>query len=1002
MANSAVIKNSFLRTMLRRLAIFCAVMVVITISAQAQVDGDTPKDDEPPVEKIPSDLSPAAREERLAAIRKRLSESRSSGYHSESLRLLREQEQLSKGTAFWTQSALTLMIAEYAAGSQTRAVQLAEELLAASGATLEQRAEAAARLLRFHANTGDRAQSARLLPVAERAFRDLPADLASWRRSRIECRLLHGKSLALGLEGDIEGRISRMREAIQTCQRYAEEVLAGSAGEVSRNMRVEVENELDVFYGGLVYALTRAGRADEAIFISREGLVAARNDNRPPEVVAAWQKNLANAALYKRDFKMALEAADACIATFAAIGVEAGSHRMAQIQRDKVLALIGLRRWAEADAAYSGHLQNIAGDSIARRRFSSTLRESMLAAKSGRAAEVVERLERLLRNRSRTYGTRHRLTIETHAVSAIVNMALGATAAAMANFDVVFDFLFDENAAWQDIDPTGTGNIYIDVALNEFLEFVAERYRQGGAAVIDERLFSRLTKVIDRVSTGSVQRAIIDSTSRFVSAQPELADLLRKEQDLRTQIRAAYGEVTTLMSQDTAKTPEEERRKVREQLKLARGKTQSLNNQLVATRKTVATRFPGYHLLVNPALSGPDDLRKVLQPGEAMISLYATQGATFAWAVNSSGHRALHISKLGEAEIAPRVNLLRRALDAGSFSSDQLPRFNFQTALELYNELIAPLRPVLQGASSLIVAADGALATIPLSVLVSAPATDYKAAAWLGKEFAVAHSPGVSALVAQRRARASSAAGALIGFGDPTFGTGASGTVAKVRTLATGERAQRSASYSAAQGFQYASIPPLPETRDELIAIAKALGANPGTDLLLGDQATRKAVLSADLASRRVVAFATHGLLPGEIPGLSKPALAMAGVSDPGESPLLTLDDVLTLKLNSDWVVLSACNTAGGERDGEALSGLVRGFFFAGTRAVLATHWAVDSEASKQLVSALFMHYAQNRGAQRSASLRQAQSDMIDGKFGAAYSHPFFWAPYAFFGDPGK
>lgn len=1001
MFNAAASENAFLRTLWRRLVILFAALAIVLANAQAQVASDA-ADEAPAAEKAQPVLSPAAREERLAAIRKRLSETRTIGDRSESLSLLREQEQLSKGMANWAESASALMNTEYITGSQARAVQLAVELLAASGLTLDQRANAAARLVRYYAITGDREQSARLLSVAERMFRDLPADLASWRRTLIECRLLHGKSLAIGLEGDIEGRVSRMREAVSACQRYADDALAGGAGVVTANMRADVVGVMDGVYGGLVYALTRSGRADEAITIAREGLAAARNDNRLPEAVAAWFSKLANAALYKRDFKVALEAADAGIEAFAVVGVEASSHYMALIQHDKVLALMGLRRWADADAANSSHLQRISGDSIARRRFSNRLLESMLAAKSGRAADVAEGMERLLRSRSRTYGTRHRLTVETHAVSAIVNMARGATAAAMTNFDVVFDFLFDENAAWQDVDPTGTGNIYIDVALNEFLEFVAERYRQDGATAIDERLFSRLTKVMDRVSTGSVQRAIIDSTSRFVSAQPELADFLRKEQDLRTLIRVAHQEVSALMARDNAKTPEAERREVREQLKLARGKIQVLNKQLAATRKTVATRFPGYHLLVNPALPGPDDLRKVLQPGEAMISLYATQGATFAWAVNSSGQRALHISKLGDAEIAPRVNRLRRTLDADSFSSDQLPRFNFQTALELYNELIAPLRPVLQGATSLIVAANGALATIPLSVLVTSPIADYKTAAWLGKEFAIAHSPGVSALVAQRRARTISAAGALIGFGDPTFGPGTSGAVAKVRTLATGERAQRAASYSVTQGFQYASIPPLPETRDELIAIAKALGANPDTDLLMGDQATRRAVLSADLASRRVVAFATHGLLPGEIPGLSKPALAMAGVSDPGESPLLTLDDVLTLKLNSDWVVLSACNTAGGERDGEALSGLVRGFFFAGTRAVLATHWAVDSEASKQLVSALFTHYAQNRGAQRSASLRQAQADMIDGKFGAAYSHPFFWAPYAFFGDPGK
>jgi CHAT domain-containing protein len=192
----------------------------------------------------------------------------------------------------------------------------------------------------------------------------------------------------------------------------------------------------------------------------------------------------------------------------------------------------------------------------------------------------------------------------------------------------------------------------------------------------------------------------------------------------------------------------------------------------------------------------------------------------------------------------------------------------------------------------------------------------------------------------------------------------------------------------------------LPETRDEILAIAKALGADPARDVRFGAQATRAAVLSGPLLDRRVVAFATHGLKPGDLPGLSRPALAMAAGAS-GESPLLTLDDVLTIKLSADWVVLSACNTASADgRAQEAFSGLARAFFFSGARAVLATHWAVESLSAQQLVARTFAHQAANRGAARAESLRHAQLEFVEGRAGAAYAHPFFWAPYALYGDP--
>ena len=209
-----------------------------------------------------------------------------------------------------------------------------------------------------------------------------------------------------------------------------------------------------------------------------------------------------------------------------------------------------------------------------------------------------------------------------------------------------------------------------------------------------------------------------------------------------------------------------------------------------------------------------------------------------------------------------------------------------------------------------------------------------------------------------------------------------------------------------------AVLEPLPDTRDEINAIAMALSANLKKDTFFGAQATRLNVLGADLRHRRVVAFATHGLVAGDLPGLDQPALALAPES--GKSVfegLLTLDDVLKLSLDADLVVLSACNTAAADGVGaEAVSGLGRGFFFAGARAVLATHWSVETVSARQLVTHLFERYAQQAGTSRAQALRHAMLDLLDrevapdasGTGSHAYAHPAFWAPYALYGDPGK
>jgi CHAT domain-containing protein len=196
----------------------------------------------------------------------------------------------------------------------------------------------------------------------------------------------------------------------------------------------------------------------------------------------------------------------------------------------------------------------------------------------------------------------------------------------------------------------------------------------------------------------------------------------------------------------------------------------------------------------------------------------------------------------------------------------------------------------------------------------------------------------------------------------------------------------------------------IPETRDEVEELAKILGADPKSDLYLGANATRESVLksstSGQLLKKQVVVFATHGLLAGDLPNLSQPALAMAATANPADSPLLTLEDVLSLKLNADWVVLSACNTAGADgRAEEAMSGLARGFFFAGSRSLLVTHWSVESESAMQLTTNAFASYKKDTAMRRSEALRQSMLAVMKSP---AFGHPAFWAPYALVGEGGR
>jgi CHAT domain-containing protein len=116
----------------------------------------------------------------------------------------------------------------------------------------------------------------------------------------------------------------------------------------------------------------------------------------------------------------------------------------------------------------------------------------------------------------------------------------------------------------------------------------------------------------------------------------------------------------------------------------------------------------------------------------------------------------------------------------------------------------------------------------------------------------------------------------------------------------------------------------LPDTAEELKSIAAALSASPERLLHLGKKANEHAVKSLDLTRYRFIVFATHGLVPFQL-GLTQPAIALSapGVAGIDGEGLLTMEEVLTLKLDADWVVLSACNTAAGvSEDAEAVVGI--------------------------------------------------------------------------------
>ena len=500
---------------------------------------------------------------------------------------------------------------------------------------------------------------------------------------------------------------------------------------------------------------------------------------------------------------------------------------------------------------------------------------------------------------------------------------------------------------------------------------------------------AEIFRVTQLVNSDLADQAIARASVRVAASNPMLAALVRDAQDAqRTRDGARIN-----IAAEFAK-PNDERDAARE-AQLARDLTAASAHvdELVAR---VQQAFPEYANLANP---GPVELASVqrqLGPKEALLSFVIGFQGSYGLLVTRTGLTLKPLNVTVES-LSADIAALRSAFVP---QLGNLPAFSVGSAHALYVQLVEPFAPDLANVDHLVVAPGPVLSNLPFSLLVTATPsvlTTYADAAWLIRSMAISQVPTPRAFLSLRQADATRVAAPrpFLGLGNPVL-TGGAGADSALQGLALSCR--DAAPMSAAL---LRALPPLPDTAQEVTAVGRVLGSD-NDSILLGANAGETALRARPLDQYRVLYFATHGLLPGELHCQSEPGLVLSpppmDAASTDADGLLETSEVAGLKLNADLVVLSACNTAAagqGRFGGEALEGLADAFFNAGARAVLATHWEVSSAATTMLMTDTFQRYSQDRLRGLAEALRQSQLDLIKSPETA---HPFNWAAFTLIG----
>jgi CHAT domain-containing protein len=540
--------------------------------------------------------------------------------------------------------------------------------------------------------------------------------------------------------------------------------------------------------------------------------------------------------------------------------------------------------------------------------------------------------------------------------------------------------------------------------------------------------------------TGDEQaaKAIAGMSARIAAGSGDLSARVHQRQDLGEQALAVDRLLISVISQpNAARNPQTEQ--------ALRAKASDIANQIRELDRSIAAQFPDYAGLVTKAPVSIEEAQRRLNPNEALLLFATTSRFTFVWTVTRTDVR-WHAASIGAKQLAETINILRCGLDWEAWmetanacaeklgrdhapaAGDPLP-FDLDRAFGLYQALLEPVAKDIEG-KELILVPSGPLATLPFQVLLTekpAPAAgrqDLAKAPWLVKRFATTVLPSVSSLKALRQvAQRSKAPKPFIGFGNPLLSGNAQsafdadraaqarlrqscGTSAETRTSQPAQRGRRSVvalSGGTADVEQLKHLAPLPETAIELCLVANSFAPSKG-DVYLGKEASEATIKSLSESGRleqyRMLHFATHGALAGQVRGSIEPGLVLTppAAATPADDGYLSSSEISGLKLNADWVVLSACNTAGSEASSsEAFSGLARAFFYAGTRALLVSHWPVNSDAAVGITTGATGAMTSNPGIGPAEALRRSISALA--AKGGENAHPSVWAPFVLVGN---
>ncbi len=385
-------------------------------------------------------------------------------------------------------------------------------------------------------------------------------------------------------------------------------------------------------------------------------------------------------------------------------------------------------------------------------------------------------------------------------------------------------------------------------------------------------------------------------------------------------------------------------------------------DELEALKRKIRNTHPAYADLRYPEIISLEKAQKMLDKQTAFFAFLISSQRSYLFVITREN---LSIYSLPD----------RKQIQAlvshyiGKISDKE--NFDFSEGYTLYKELVLP--GLEKNIKKIIFIPDDILHFLPFEALITEP-DSHK---WLVSDFKISYTPSISSLheiIKRKKSSGHRRHKALLAVGDPYFKPFKNGN--------NGRPVLHQLFSSAPLEFQR-----LKYSGTEVDRISRLFKPSQRT-VFKRNQATEEAFKKINLEDYKIIHLATHSLIDNKQPFRSSIVLSLD--SNPQEDGLLQTREIYNIGLNSDLVVLSACETGLGQFiRGEGIEGINRSFFYAGSSAVLMSLWPVNDQATFQMMERFYTHLRSSETILN--ALRKTKLELINS---GPLSHPYYWAGF--------